>query len=146
MWREDHEPLYRNDSRHPQEIFDQGLHPRDSSNADLYGHVEGNQASAFVGTTKDAAGLDHGPRSRAEQLGGRSAHHRGGQGVEGGLHAVVRLVAGQCRVASSFARCPGRAALPRAACGRSWSARDGSAGRGSVSARVLSSVAGGGCG
>ncbi|MFG2894914.1 putative T7SS-secreted protein [Streptomyces sp. NPDC048248] len=54
VWREDHEPLYRNDSRDPEEIFDQGFHPRDSSNADLYGYVEGNQASAFVGTTKDA--------------------------------------------------------------------------------------------
>ncbi|WP_411139025.1 putative T7SS-secreted protein [Streptomyces sp. C10] len=54
VWREDHEPLYRNDNRHPQEIFDQGFHPRDPSNADLYGYVEGNQASAFVGTTKDA--------------------------------------------------------------------------------------------
>ncbi|MCX4638168.1 hypothetical protein OG775_24110 [Streptomyces platensis] len=54
VWREDHEPLYRNDNRHPQEIFDQGFHPRDTSNADLYGYVEGNQSSAFVGTTKDA--------------------------------------------------------------------------------------------
>ncbi|MFJ3952873.1 putative T7SS-secreted protein [Streptomyces libani] len=54
VWREDHEPLYRNDNRHPEEIFDQGFHPRDTSNADLYGYVEGNQASAFVGTTKDA--------------------------------------------------------------------------------------------
>ncbi|WP_327689735.1 putative T7SS-secreted protein [Streptomyces tubercidicus] len=51
VWREDHEPVYRNDNRHPQEIFDQGFHPRDSSNADLYGYVEGNHASAFVGTT-----------------------------------------------------------------------------------------------
>ncbi|BDM74997.1 hypothetical protein HEK616_84840 (plasmid) [Streptomyces nigrescens] len=54
VWREDHEPLYRNDNRDPDEIFDQGFHPRDPSNADLHGYVEGNQASAFVGTTKDA--------------------------------------------------------------------------------------------
>ncbi|MFD8549400.1 hypothetical protein [Streptomyces sp. NPDC059649] len=35
-------------------VFDQRFHPRDPFNADLYGYVEGNQASAFVGTTKDA--------------------------------------------------------------------------------------------
>ncbi|WP_328732784.1 hypothetical protein OHT20_31220 [Streptomyces caniferus] len=53
VWREDHEPLYRNDNRHPQEIFDQGFHPRDSSNTDIHGYVEGNHASAFVGTTRN---------------------------------------------------------------------------------------------
>ncbi|MGW1788577.1 putative T7SS-secreted protein [Streptomyces tubercidicus] len=54
VWRESHEPLYRNDNRHPREIFDQGFHPRDSSNVDLYGYVEGSHGSAFVSTTRDA--------------------------------------------------------------------------------------------
>jgi uncharacterized protein YukE len=53
VWREDHEPLYRNDNRHPQEIFDTGFHPWRSSNTDLHGYVEGNHGSAFVGTTRD---------------------------------------------------------------------------------------------
>ncbi|MFG2472752.1 hypothetical protein ACGFXB_46205 [Streptomyces canus] len=54
VWRDGHEPLYRNDNRHPGEIFDQGFHPWDSSNTDLFGYVEGNHKSAFVGTTRDA--------------------------------------------------------------------------------------------
>ncbi|MDH6550344.1 putative T7SS-secreted protein [Streptomyces sp. SAI-041] len=54
VWRESHEPLYRNDNRHPEEIFEQGFHPWDSSNNDLFGYVEGNHKSAFVGTTRDA--------------------------------------------------------------------------------------------
>ncbi|MFJ9010839.1 putative T7SS-secreted protein [Streptomyces canus] len=54
VWRESHEPLYRNDNRHPGEIFEQGFHPWDSSNNDLFGYVEGNHKSAFVGTTRDA--------------------------------------------------------------------------------------------
>lgn len=53
-WRTDHEPLWRNDDRHPSEIFEEGFHPRDTSNTDLHGYVEGNHASAFVGTTRDA--------------------------------------------------------------------------------------------
>lgn len=53
VWRESHEPLYRNDNRHPTEIFEQGFHPWDSSNNDLFGYVEGNHKSAFVGTTTD---------------------------------------------------------------------------------------------
>ncbi|GAA2608923.1 putative T7SS-secreted protein [Streptomyces tubercidicus] len=54
VWRESHEPLYRNDNRHPREIFDQGFHPRDSSNVDLFGYVESSHGSAFVSTTRDA--------------------------------------------------------------------------------------------
>ncbi|MGW2416246.1 putative T7SS-secreted protein [Streptomyces tubercidicus] len=54
VWREGHEPLYRNDNRHPREIFDQGFHPRDSSNVDLFGYVESSHGSAFVSTTRDA--------------------------------------------------------------------------------------------
>ncbi|MFF4783792.1 putative T7SS-secreted protein [Streptomyces sp. BK205] len=53
-WRTDHEPLWRNDNRHPSEIFEQGFHPRDTSNTDLHGYVEGNHPSAFVGATRDA--------------------------------------------------------------------------------------------
>ncbi|MFC8434786.1 putative T7SS-secreted protein [Streptomyces sp. NPDC057253] len=53
-WRTDHEPLWRNDDRHPSEIFEDGFHPRDTSNTDLHGYVEGNHPSAFVGTTRDA--------------------------------------------------------------------------------------------
>ncbi|MFF0017789.1 putative T7SS-secreted protein [Streptomyces sp. NPDC005374] len=53
VWRESHEPLYRNDNRHPGEIFEQGFHPWDPSNNDLFGYVEGNHKSAFVGTTTD---------------------------------------------------------------------------------------------
>lgn len=56
VWREGHEPLYRNDNRHPGEIFEQGFHPRKSSNTDLFGYVEGNHASAFVGTTRMPTG------------------------------------------------------------------------------------------
>lgn len=51
VWREGHEPLYRNDNRHPSEIYETGFHPRDSSNTDLHGYVHGNHPSAFVGTT-----------------------------------------------------------------------------------------------
>ncbi|MFE1841463.1 scabin-related ADP-ribosyltransferase [Streptomyces sviceus] len=51
VWREGHEPLYRNDNRHPSEIYETGFHPRDSSNTDLHGYVHGNHPSAFVGTS-----------------------------------------------------------------------------------------------
>ncbi|MCZ2525921.1 WXG100 family type VII secretion target [Streptomyces sp. HB2AG] len=53
VWRQDHEPVWRNDNRPPQEIFEDGFQPRDASNTDLEGYVEGNHPSAFVGTTRD---------------------------------------------------------------------------------------------
>ncbi|MGS2644628.1 scabin-related ADP-ribosyltransferase [Streptosporangium sp. G12] len=55
VWRTDDRPLYRSDTRHPDEIFSQGLQPRNPANTDLNGYVafldERARSSAFVGTS-----------------------------------------------------------------------------------------------
>ncbi|MFI6510913.1 WXG100 family type VII secretion target [Streptosporangium sp. NPDC050855] len=55
VWRRDDRPLYRSDTRHPDEIFSQGLQPRNPANTDLNGYVafldERARSSAFVGTS-----------------------------------------------------------------------------------------------
>lgn len=51
-WRTDDAPLYRNDNRSPDIIFDRGFEPLDPSNTDLKRYVENNDASAFVSTSR----------------------------------------------------------------------------------------------
>ncbi|MGI5286250.1 scabin-related ADP-ribosyltransferase [Nonomuraea polychroma] len=51
IWRRDREPLYRAEDRSPDEIFEQGLHPRDPSMTNLSDYVLKARPSAFVGTS-----------------------------------------------------------------------------------------------
>ncbi|TMR90418.1 scabin-related ADP-ribosyltransferase [Nonomuraea basaltis] len=55
VWRRDNRPVYRSDTRHPDEIFSQGLQPRNPVNTDLNGYVAFLDArarsSAFVSTS-----------------------------------------------------------------------------------------------
>ncbi|MFI7539410.1 hypothetical protein [Streptosporangium sp. NPDC049376] len=51
IWRRDREPLYRADNRSPEEVFEQGFHPRDPSMTDLDDYVHRGADSAFVGTS-----------------------------------------------------------------------------------------------
>jgi hypothetical protein len=55
VWRRDNRPVYRSDTRHPDEIFSEGLQPRDPRNTDLNGYVAFLDArarsSAFVSTS-----------------------------------------------------------------------------------------------
>ncbi|MER7132159.1 scabin-related ADP-ribosyltransferase [Streptosporangium saharense] len=51
IWRRDREPLYRADNRSPDEVFEQGFHPRDPSATDLDAYVHRGASSAFVGTS-----------------------------------------------------------------------------------------------
>ncbi|MFI8960482.1 putative T7SS-secreted protein [Streptomyces sp. NPDC053493] len=53
-WRTTNEPLYRNDSRGPDEIFRDGFKPWNNHNTDLDGYVKHNNESVYVGTTRDA--------------------------------------------------------------------------------------------
>ncbi|MGW1892562.1 scabin-related ADP-ribosyltransferase [Streptomyces sp. NPDC002004] len=54
-WRESHEQLYRNDTRPPSVIFNQGFAPQDPYNPDLDSYVNKSEHSAFVGTTNNEA-------------------------------------------------------------------------------------------
>jgi hypothetical protein len=51
MWRRERELLYRADNRSPDDVFDQGLHPRDPSATNLDDYVNKSSSSAFVGTS-----------------------------------------------------------------------------------------------
>jgi hypothetical protein len=52
MWRREREPLYRADDRSPDEMFDQGFHPRDPTMTALDDYVNTSRPSAFVGTSQ----------------------------------------------------------------------------------------------
>ena len=52
MWRREREPLYRADDRSPDEMFDQGFHPRDPTVTALDDYVNKARPSAFVGTSR----------------------------------------------------------------------------------------------
>ncbi|MFF5212398.1 hypothetical protein [Streptosporangium sp. NPDC000396] len=52
IWRREREPVYRASSRPPDEIFEQGLHPRDPSMTNLGDYVNKGTPSAFVGTSE----------------------------------------------------------------------------------------------
>ncbi|MCX5194179.1 enterotoxin A family protein [Streptomyces sp. NBC_00249] len=63
IWRGDNAPLYRNDNRDPEEIFEIGFEARDPSRVDLVEHVEDSNASAFVRTSyRDDIGDDFGSK------------------------------------------------------------------------------------
>lgn len=55
VWRRDSEPVYRSDTRHPDEIFSEGFRPKNPHNTDLNGYVahldERARNSAFVSTS-----------------------------------------------------------------------------------------------
>ncbi|MDP4505748.1 scabin-related ADP-ribosyltransferase [Nonomuraea turcica] len=51
IWRRDREPVYRASDSSPDEIFEQGFHPRDPSMTNLSDHVLKSRPSAFVGTS-----------------------------------------------------------------------------------------------
>ncbi|MDP9865448.1 MULTISPECIES: scabin-related ADP-ribosyltransferase [Streptosporangium] len=51
IWRRDRPPVYRADNRPPEEVFEQGFHPRDTSMTNLDDYVNRNRPSAFVGTS-----------------------------------------------------------------------------------------------
>ncbi|MFG2573360.1 hypothetical protein [Streptomyces sp. NPDC048481] len=51
VWRESNEPLYRSENREPEDIFENGFVPKDSSNTDLRHYVAEDDPSAFVSTS-----------------------------------------------------------------------------------------------
>ncbi|MFI6297071.1 hypothetical protein ACIBEJ_36140 [Nonomuraea sp. NPDC050790] len=51
IWRRDRPPVYRAEDRAPEEIFEQGLRPRDPSMTNLSDYVLKGRPSAFVGTS-----------------------------------------------------------------------------------------------
>jgi uncharacterized protein YukE len=53
VWRDTSEPLWRFDSRSPDQVFRDGFRPRKTSNTNLATYVQQNRASAFVGTTRN---------------------------------------------------------------------------------------------
>lgn len=55
VWRTDHDPLFRGDSRPPSEIFDKGFEPRNTHDMHLARYVHANTPSAFVSTSRDIA-------------------------------------------------------------------------------------------
>ncbi|MFI7539036.1 hypothetical protein [Streptosporangium sp. NPDC049376] len=55
VWRRDSEPVYRSDTRHPDEIFSAGFRPKNPHNTDLNGYVEhldpSSRQTAYVSTS-----------------------------------------------------------------------------------------------
>ncbi|MFD7169720.1 scabin-related ADP-ribosyltransferase [Streptomyces violascens] len=61
VWRTDDAPLFRNDNRLPEAIFDNGFEPLDPSHVDLGEYVREGDPSAFVSTSfRDDIGDDFG--------------------------------------------------------------------------------------
>jgi hypothetical protein len=64
VWRDTDEKLFRVDDRSPAEIIKaQGFNPHDPTNLDLENYAKWNDHSAFVGTTRDMAGMVDMPRN-----------------------------------------------------------------------------------
>lgn len=51
VWRRDRAPLYRADNRSPDDVFENGFHPREPSMTNLDDYVNKSTDSAFVGTS-----------------------------------------------------------------------------------------------
>ncbi|MEV5127012.1 hypothetical protein AB0K49_30100 [Streptomyces decoyicus] len=51
-WRTDSDPLYRNDNRAPDTIFEEGFEPLNPSNTDLRDYVQSSDESAFISTSR----------------------------------------------------------------------------------------------
>ncbi|MFI9380103.1 protein-glutamine glutaminase family protein [Kutzneria sp. NPDC052558] len=60
-WRTDDDPLYRYDSRRPDEIFEHGFAPRSRTDYDLMIRVEADHDTVFVSTTRDSELHQHHP-------------------------------------------------------------------------------------